>query len=380
MGHRQSNRHSHRSQALTGTATGKERLEQGAPDTQRRPPEPQATTTGSLEETCLSGDAVSEPLATQANSAAGHFLEFEERWRELVAREADLKARRREMASEMRRTRRDVPRFDARLIDIEMLIAELAQAVLQLGQSNREHDSTIAHESTLAFEAAATEKASADKGMLCGLKKEIESLREEIESLTIQNHHLAGELAQLNIKRSIGSNANVDATLTWEQRKALLFNQDADADADAADADADDSASSASQFDEQLRRVQEQLRERDREIADLRDLLEQRPLLREEGTAVGAAAIAILMDGDELICEERKRLQELQTEWEAKFRDMEISASIERASLSRERQQLERQNAELEEQLAHLKRELKQEEITGPNQSRRWLAKLGLAE
>jgi hypothetical protein len=372
MGHRQSNRHSHRSQALTGTATGTERLEQVAPDTQRRPPEPQTTTAGSFEETCLSGDAVSEPLATQANSAAGHSLEFEERWRELAAREADLKARRREMAREMRRTRRDLPRFDARLIDIEMLIAELAQAVLQLGQSNREHDSTIAHESTLAFEAAATEKASADKGMLCGLKKEIESLREEIESLTIQNHHLAGELAQSNIKRSIGSNANVDATLTWEQRKALLFNQDADA--------ADDSASSANQFDEQLRRVQEQLRERDREIADLRDLLEQRPLHREEGTAVGAAAIAIMMDGDELICEERKRLQELQTEWEAKFRDMEISASIERASLSRERQQLERQNAELEEQLAHLKRELKQEEITGPNQSRRWLAKLGLAE
>lgn len=374
MGRRQSNRHSHRSQALPGTARGTERLEQVDPDTQPRQPESHATTTGSLEERCISSDAVREPLATQANSVTGPSLEFDERWRELVAREADLKARRREMAREIRRTRRDVPRFDARLIDIELLIAELAQAVLQLGQSNREHDSTITHESTLPFEAAATEQVSANEEMLCGLKKEIESLREEIESLTIQNHHLAGELAQSNIKRSICSNADVDATLTWEQRKALLFNQDADASA------ADDLSNAAGQFDEQLRRVQEQVRERDREIAELRDLLEQRPLHREEGTAVGAAAIALMMDGDELICEERKRLQELQTEWEGKFRNMEINASIERANLARERQQLERQNAELEEQLAHLKRELKQEEITGPNQSRRWLAKLGLAE
>lgn len=96
--------------------------------------------------------------------------------------------------------------------------------------------------------------------------------------------------------------------------------------------------------------------------------------------AVGAAAIAQMMDRDELIMEERQRLQELQTEWETKFRQIEIAASIERASLARDRQQLERRNVELEEQLAHLKRELRQEEITGPNQSRRWLAKLGLAE
>jgi hypothetical protein len=374
MGRRQSNRHSHSSQALPGTARGLERLEPIATDNQQRQPETYKTIIESRDEAILAQDAVSQPRGAHAHSATGRSLEFEERWRELVAREADLKARRREMAREMRRIRRDVPRFDARLIDIEMLIAELAQAVLQLGQSNREQDSTVTHESTQLSEAVATERASADEEMLCGLKKEIESLREEIESLTIQNHHLAGELAQSNIKRSIGSNADVDATLTWEQRKALLFNQDADASAK------DDSSNAAGQFDEQLRRVQEQLRERDREIAELRDLLEQRPLHREEGTAVGAAAIALMMDGDELICEERKRLQELQTEWEAKFRDMEISASIERANLARERQQLERQNAELEEQLAHLKRELKQEEITGPNQSRRWLAKLGLAD
>lgn len=374
MGRRQSNRHSHRSQALPGTARGPERLEQVDPNNQQRQPEAYDTIIESRDEARLSQDAVSQSCETHANSAAGLSLEFEERWRELVAREADLKARRREMAREMRRSRRDVPRFDARLIDIEMLIAELAQAVLQLGQSNREHDHTVAHGATHLSEVAATDHASADQEMLCGLKKEIESLREEIESLTIQNHHLAGELAQSNIKRSIGSNADVDATLTWEQRKALLFHQDADASA------TNDSSNAADQFDEQLRRVQDQLRERDREIAELRDLLEQRPLHREEGTAVGAAAIALMMDGDELICEERKRLQELQTEWEAKFRDMEISASIERANLARERQQLERQNAELEEQLAHLKRELKQEEITGPNQSRRWLAKLGLAD
>jgi hypothetical protein len=376
MGRRQSNRHSHRSQPVQGTARGLERLEPLASDNhQRRQPEPREAASEPREAASESREAASESREAHVGSVTSGLRdhEYERRWQELVAKEADLKARRREMAREIRRVRRETPRFDARLIDIEMLIAELAQAVLQLGQSNREHDTAVAEEATHAVEAAA-EQASADEAMLCDLKGEIDALREEIESLTIQNHHLAGELAQSNIKRSIGSSAEVDATLTWEQRKALLFNQDLDASA------THGSSTSAEEFDEQLNRVQDQLRERDREIAELRDLLEQRPLHREEGTAVGAAAIALMMDGDELICEERKRLQELQSEWEAKFRDMEINASIERANLARERQQLERQNAELEEQLAHLQRELKQEEIAGPNQSRRWLAKLGLAD
>lgn len=366
MGRRQSNRYSHHSQPTQGKARGLERLGQLDGDHRQRQPEPREMISHARES--------SESSESPASAVAASHQELEQRWRELIAKEADLQARRREMAREIRRIRRETPRFDARLIDIEMLIAELAQAVLQLGQSNREHDAAVVQESAHALEAAAAEQASADEAMLSSLKQEIDALRDEIESLTIQNHHLAGELAQSNIKRSIGSSADVDATLTWEQRKALLFNQDLDASA------INDSATSTEEFAEQLRRVQDQLRERDREIDELRDLLEQRPVHREEGTAVGAAAIALMMDGDELICEERKRLQELQSEWEAKFRDMEINASIERANLARERQQLERQNAELEEQLAHLKRELKQEEIAGPNQSRRWLAKLGLAD
>jgi hypothetical protein len=109
-------------------------------------------------------------------------------------------------------------------------------------------------------------------------------------------------------------------------------------------------------------------------------MLEQRPKVEDSDLAVGAAAITRIFDDDELIREERSRLKEIQAEWEAKFRDMEIAASIERASLARERRQLECQNAELEEQLAHLKQELRQESIAGPTQPRRWFAKLGLGE
>ena len=47
-----------------------------------------------------------------------------------------------------------------------------------------------------------------------------------------------------------------------------------------------------------------------------------------------------MIDENELVVQERERLQMLQVEWEEKFREGEIQASLERAKLSRERQEL----------------------------------------
>jgi hypothetical protein len=292
--------------------------------------------------------------------------ELELRELTLAVREADLQARRRETAREIRRIRKQTPKVEARLGDIELLIAELAQAVLQLGHAQH---AEIDSPSTSDDDARCD-----DDALISELRSEVESLHHDLDSLRRQNEELAQQLAQGTVRHSINKSGNGDATLTWEQRKALLFSQDQESPSTL------DTESLEESIRQELARLNEELESRDEELAQLRDLLEQRPTQCEEGTAVGAAAIAQMMDGDEMIREERQRLLDLQTEWESKFRQMEISASIERANLARERQQLERQNAELEEQLAHLKRELKQEEITGPNQSRRWLAKLGLAE
>jgi hypothetical protein len=74
------------------------------------------------------------------------------------------------------------------------------------------------------------------------------------------------------------------------------------------------------------------------------------------------------------------KLQQLQVEWEEKFRQGEIEASLERAKLSRERQEISAKKQELELQLEQLQREHRQANAAGGSGSRRWLVKLGLAE
>ncbi len=217
-------------------------------------------------------------------------------------------------------------------------------------------------------------------------------LEQRIEALTEQNEQLASELAHITVQRSVNQSSDASATLSWEQRKALLYRQyesESPGDAQREDATAPQAAGGPQQDTAELRNqlaaLQEALHHRNIEVAELRALLDNRSVTegavsQDEGLAMGAATFAKMFDGDELVREERARLKELQTEWEAKFRDLEIAASIERANLARQRRELERQNAELEEQLAHLQQDLRQESIVGPNQSRRWMAKLGLGD
>ena len=321
----------------------------------------------------------------ETDTASSELLERE---RLLVAREADLQARRREAARQLRRSRRDSSKVDNRFATIESLLSELAQFVLVKSESpaippglaeseseRKGRESNAAHESNSSLESNSAHGANANGSRLDDeLLSELKAMRLEIDQLTSQNEQLANELARSTVHRSISKSSDANATMTWEQRKALIFAQDAE------DTEATNDTHDTAELRVAIDRLRSDVQSRDMELAQLRDLLERQPTQCDDGMAVGAAAIANLMDGDELICEERARLQSLQSEWESKFRQMEISASIERANLARERQQLERQNVELEEQLAHLKRELRQEEITGPNQTRRWFAKLGLGD
>ena len=315
--------------------------------------------------TLLQPEPVLESLAAIAawERTSGNqpiFTSADHREQLLVKREADLQARRRDAAREIRRQRRETNQLDKRLAGMQSVLAELTHVIVQFGEQGPANASGIG-------------RVEPDSIVEESLRDEIQALRSEIETLTTQNEQLAGDLAHSLIRKSISNSSDADATMTWDQRKAKIFAQDLP---EPCHVESRDSAEQLGALD----RLRNEIQARDTEIAQLRDLLEQRPSQCEQGTTVGAAAIAQLMDDDELVREERQRLQDLQTEWESKFRKMEIAASIERANISRERQQLERQNADLEEQLAHLKRELRQEEITGPNQSRRWLAKLGLAD
>lgn len=218
----------------------------------------------------------------------------------------------------------------------------------------------------------------------------------ENEDLRQQNNDLATRLASSNVRSTVSSpESSVSDALTWDERKALILKQmeqddfDADAFVDelrnetanrpGAVAEIESPIAFVESLQRELDRRDNDLRNRDDEIAELKMLLQQR---RESqgggGVAFGAAAIAEIVDSDELVMQERERLQSLQDEWEEKFRRSEIEASLERAKLARERQQLANKTAELEEQIEHLRREARQNEEVGKPTTRRWLTKLGL--
>lgn len=226
-------------------------------------------------------------------------------------------------------------------------------------------------------------------------ERRIEELEQKICDLEGQNSDLASRVANSSVRQTVAcvDSGSSDA-LSWEDRKQLILQQmeqdcfDAEAFVEelAADSKAetfDPAEVDPADFIEQLRDevlgTRSELERRDAEIHELRSLLDSQSETRDGGVAIGAAAIAELVDSDELVQQERERLQELQKQWEEKFRETEIEASLERAKLSRERLELARKNAELEEQLEHLRREARHDEETGPS-SRRWLAKLGLAD
>lgn len=240
------------------------------------------------------------------------------------------------------------------------------------------------------------------KAQLADANAHASTMQRHCDELSTQNEDLAAQIAGMQVQDSIGgSHEDAGAAadiLSWDQRKELIYQQLEDdafnaedflttiqaSQPDDACAKRDDPAAMFEDLFERSTKLQAELDRRNTEIDELRLLLEQKQDLAANGfgagndeVAVGAAAIAQMLDHDELVQQERERLQEMQVEWEEKFRQLEISTSLERAKLSRERQQLATKNAELEEQLEHLQRENREADPT-TGKKRRWLAELGL--
>ncbi len=219
---------------------------------------------------------------------------------------------------------------------------------------------------------------------------QIEEYQQRIADLEEQNGDLASRVASNNVRQTVAcaSSSSGDA-LSWEERKELILQQmeagsfDGESfSRDVRQSDSDeplDPVAYVRQLNDEIAKTRDELERRDAEIHELRSLLDAQSGACDGGVAIGAAAIAEMIDADELVQQERERLQVLQEEWEEKFRQGEIEASLERAKLSRERLELAKKNSELEEQLEHIRRENRCVEETGPS-SRKWLTKLGLSD
>ncbi len=205
-----------------------------------------------------------------------------------------------------------------------------------------------------------------------------EQMTAELADLREQNADLATQLARLQITGFHNpphlnlSNLNQES-MTWEQRKRLILQQ---LENETAAANPEEYQNHRNEVEAIIRTTQCEIERREQEIAELKSIIEQQSNTRD-GVAIGAAAIAQMIDSDELVRAEREKLAAIQQEWEAKLREAEIEMSLERAKLSRER-------AELEERLRKPDTVKPAPTETPPSADgkpvRRWLEHLGLRE
>ena len=309
-------------------------------------------------------------------------------------------------------------RADAETIDV--LRGELSALTERLEESESErHDlinraarlSEQLSESEVMIERLQVDNAAIDEAerTIEQLRSENDKLQEANQSLVDQSSDLASQVAG-TAARKVVPGIEQGESLSWEERKELIYAQMADDSFDAGSfveslnetqkpAAADDGPDAADESGfgsccsilpspasfadpvDYVNELHDEIRRRDEEIRELRILLDEQSTQRGDGVAVGAAAIAGMVDADELVTEERERLKQLQAEWEEKFREGEIAASLERAKLSRERRELAKKQEELAEQIEHARRASQvSKETGGDTTSRRWLAKLGLDE
>ncbi|QDV12064.1 hypothetical protein CA51_19400 [Rosistilla oblonga] len=212
-------------------------------------------------------------------------------------------------------------------------------------------------------EANATLQAAVD-----GLRKRRDEAEDEIEELRSQNRELAAKLAASQVDGA-GTDGQVSLeSMSWEQRKLHMLQR-----LNAEDDELNDSelAQQRLKIEEVIDKTDRELSKRDAEIAELRCLLEQQSMAAGD-MAIGGAAVLQMLDQDELIQEERAKLQRIQAEWEEKLRQAEIDVSLERAKLARERIDIEQRLAEM--------REATKAEGKPESKGRKWLAQLGLTD
>jgi len=218
--------------------------------------------------------------------------------------------------------------------------------------------------------------SAGDQQRKLDLERRFEMAVQDIRELKKRNAELEARLASTPGNDRGGS--PVGTGLDWESRKKRMLVELE------SEFDAEDEADAAERLtiEGTIRITDELVAEKDREIAELKHMLDHQSSSLGS-VAVGAAAIAQIFDSDELIQQERQKLSDLQAECQAKLRQAEIDISLERAKIARDR-------AEIEEKLQSYSaaqarhggepmRPLREPAMQPDKPARgRWLSRLGL--
>ena len=266
---------------------------------------------------------------------------------------------------------------------LESQLAEAHQTLLEERNGEPSHEESVLigqlkHEvAELQDLLAQARRAGSDDVAQSQLQTELRRAEVELLDLRSQNSDLASQVAKLRVcvRQNHGPQPHLAGeNLSWEDRKKLMLQQlEAEC-----DDDTPQSLEKRSEVEAIIEKTEAEINRRDREISELRALLEEQSHARD-GIAIGAAAIAELIESDELVQLEREKLRNIQQEWEQKLRQAEIEFSMERARLGRERAQLEERVRSLEASLPAATTKADTEKQEKPS-GRRWLDRLGLKD
>lgn len=258
----------------------------------------------------------------------------------------------------------------------------LAAAQLSLANSNRSSAADPQEIAALKQErddlakrlTAAEAKAKSGQGdarKSSDLERRLEMALDELREIKRANTELEGKLAKA--RTSAGSGKSVSAPtagLDWEAQKQRLL-----AELEEDHATDEESVAERNSIEGTILITDQVVARKDEEIAEL-----QRKLQELGGNSVESrqAAASEMLDHDEIIRQEREKLQQIQEEYRQRIGKAETDISLERAKLARER-------AELAERMQQLEQRTETRgAATDPAESKpnrgRWLSRLGLKD
>ena len=203
-------------------------------------------------------------------------------------------------------------------------------------------------------------------------RRRFEMAVEELRELKTRNAELEEKLVPRG--GSPGEDVAGNSANSWEaQKRRLLASLEADV-----DEENEVDQRKRLTIEGTIRITDEIVAKKQEEIDELTKLLDDQSS-RLGDVAVGAAAIAKVIDQDELIQEERARLEQLKTEWKEKLRKAEVAVSVERANLARHEVELQDKMETLEAEAAKLERQKRNAPADPPDRGR-WLTRLGLKD
>jgi chromosome segregation ATPase len=211
------------------------------------------------------------------------------------------------------------------------------------------------------------------------IQKKYRAALDEVHQKSDRITKLEGQLGSGKFNSPIVAAAS-SLSFDWEaQKQRMLLELESEGDND----DDPRRQQERLKIEQVIKKTDALVREKEQELAGLQQLLEQQSS-NVGGMAIGAAAIAEMLDTDEIIVEEREKLRRQQAEWEEKLRTAEIELAMERATIARQSSAIEEKLRTYERQQQDMKNSVADsgtsEKGNETPKKGRWLTRLGLRD